>query len=92
MYRDLSKLLSDYENRPRAHKNSNKGAFYISDFEQILDLFGGRAIVEHGLHPITEILLETISGSLTIGYMIGYRTAQRDARGRQLDRDQGRIS
>lgn len=85
MYRDIGKLIQAYSDKyVNQPENRTKGAFYVTDVEQIL--------VRNGLMGINgalaDMLLRTIFDSLSAGYMIGYRTAQRDARRRNRDRDQ----
>ena len=85
MYRDIGKLIQAYAdkylNQP---ENTNKGKFYVTDAQQLLDRSHLRGIPD----PLGTMILTAVFESLEAGYMIGYRTAQRDARRSKSDRDQ----
>lgn len=71
MKRDLRKTLESYKRRYEG-KAGKEGAFYVSDLDQI------RAFSVYG----EDREYDLIDNSLKIGFMIGYRKAQRDGRTR----------
>ena len=71
MKRNLKKYITEYDKKYLNSKR-NKGAFFVSDYYQIFSLSKDAA---GGLD-----LWELIDNALKAGYMIGYRTAQRDER------------
>ena len=69
--RDLKKALTDYKKR-YSHRNGTEGAFYCSDISQIYEMSKNQK---------GEIdVFSAIADALEVGYMIGYRTAERHAR------------
>ena len=70
MTRDLHKAVAEYEKK-YFDRSDGKGAFYNSDYQQIVDM--AKAADEY-----ERIMPEAIWKALEAGFMIGYRTACRD--------------
>lgn len=70
----IPKAVQDYQKRFYGADN-NEGAFYDSDFLEILEISGGGTDI--------NTLYKAISNALEAGFMIGYRKAQRDYRKRK---------
>lgn len=79
MQRDISKLLEDYQRKyiDTPSKPGNKGKFYFTDFEQICEISNIKLPMPE---PFSSMVLSAIVNAMQAGYMIGYRTAQRDAK------------
>ena len=68
--RNMEKVLEEYKQFTSIHKN--KGYFF---FDEVLQI---KKLVSHSM--IENRFYEAIGTALEAGYMIGYRTAKRDAR------------
>ena len=80
MKRSIAKAVEDY--RKKYYKDGNReGLFYASDILQVKELAEKKAAPYSG--HIMEVLYNAIGIGLEAGFMIGYRTAQRQARRRQ---------
>lgn len=65
--RDIRKTIEEYERMfPVRKDNHNKGAFYMSDFQQ--------------LWSISNTQYECTSNALMAGFMVGYKCAKREQR------------
>ena len=62
--RDIKKAVNEYNNK---FLESNKGQFYISDFEQIKEMSNNN-------------LYNIMTNSLCAGFIIGYRFAKNESR------------
>lgn len=67
MKRSIEKAIADYKKK-YFNTLDNAGAFYVSDYYQIMEL--------------SQNKVDCIDNALMAGYMIGYRTAKREARNR----------
>lgn len=76
MKRDLNKYIKEYREQFE-NSGNNKGAFYSSDFEQILDISNKDlgnvgAKISNG-----NLLYSLIDNALISGFMIGYKLGKR---------------
>ncbi len=69
MKRDLQKSIEAYKTK-YYHRADSKGAFYVGDVNQIIELSEAETT--------KETLYKAIENALYAGYMIGYRTAKRE--------------
>ena len=74
--RDINKLIDEYKTL-KAAKKGNFGAFYPSEVYEI------REKAEKKGPYIGDILFDAIANSLKIGFMVGYKAAQREARNKR---------
>ena len=75
MKRDLTRAVEEY-NRKYNNPQTGKGSFYLEDLNQIKDMSKSRTGEGVSLYG-------AIGNALKAGFIIGYRTAQRDARARR---------
>ena len=71
MKRDLQKAITDY--KKTFGGNDRRGAFYMSDIEQII-------AVSKPAGSMRSDLYQLAGNALRAGFMIGYRTAKREKR------------
>ena len=69
MKRDLQKSIEAYKTK-YYHRADSKGAFYVGDIKQIIELSEAKTT--------RETLCKAIENALYAGYMIGYKTAKRE--------------
>ena len=62
-HRNIAKTAEEY--KKKLHSNKIKDAFFISDYEQIVELSGGN-------------LVEAIDLALKVGYMAGYKRGKKE--------------
>jgi len=72
MKRDLTKAVAEYD-RKFNNPQTGKGAFYLDDMEQIRNMSKSKTGQGTSLYS-------AIGNALKVGFIVGYRTAQRDAR------------
>ena len=69
MKRDLHKAIEEYKTK-YYNRSDGKGAFYVTDVNQIKELSESR--------DTKETLYNAIGNALEAGFMIGYRTAKKE--------------
>ena len=84
--RDLKKSIAEYRKK-FCKTRTNEGAFYLTDFKQIMDLAQEQARDEGS--NINGYYFHLIDNALMAGFMVGYRKGVRDQRRKNKMRKDG---